>query len=154
MDAYLWIDSKTGDAMVTRRDGTVEKIELPDEMYEDLLHARMRSMKTLDKWGDELLAKMNTPEQKQIMRDIWAAGWIVPPQNATPVDPVDPDDELGELDMEWDDEEVTQPMGLTPDQIWELQDQWKKDGLCPQCGHKGEWRGMACVCPKHGKFMG
>lgn len=150
MDAYLWIDSKTGDAMVTRRDGTVEKIDLPDEMYEDLLHAKVRNAtKQLGKWGDELLAKMNTPEQKQIMRDIWKAGWILPPTSATPVDP---DDELGEL--EWDDDEVTQPLGLSPEEIWTMQDQWKKDGLCPQCGHKGEWRGMACVCPKHGKFMG
>lgn len=125
MDAYLWIDSKTGDAMVTERDGSVRKIDLPDEMYEDLLHAKMRNATKV--------------------------GWILPPAAATPVDP---DDELSELDMEWDEDEVTQPMGLTPDQIWELQDQWKKDGLCPQCGHKGEWRGMACVCPKHGKFMG
>lgn len=32
--------------------------------------------------------------------------------------------------------------------------QWKKDGLCPECGSKGEWINMAAVCKDHGKFMG
>ncbi len=30
----------------------------------------------------------------------------------------------------------------------------KKDGTCPDCGHRGEWTNMALVCPQHGKFMG
>lgn len=31
---------------------------------------------------------------------------------------------------------------------------WKEQGLCPSCGHKGEWRSLALVCPTHGKFAG
>jgi hypothetical protein len=31
---------------------------------------------------------------------------------------------------------------------------WKQQGLCPQCGDKGQWISMACVCPMHGRFLG
>ncbi len=32
--------------------------------------------------------------------------------------------------------------------------EWKAQGLCPSCGHKGDWIAMAAVCPTHGKFLG
>lgn len=35
-----------------------------------------------------------------------------------------------------------------------LKEQRKKDGLCPECGSRGEWRNVALVCPEHGRFMG
>lgn len=31
---------------------------------------------------------------------------------------------------------------------------WKEQGLCPECGHKGEWIALALICPNHGKFAG
>lgn len=36
----------------------------------------------------------------------------------------------------------------------DLRAQRKKDGVCPECAHKGEWRMMALICPLHGKFAG
>lgn len=36
----------------------------------------------------------------------------------------------------------------------EIVAQRKKDGVCPECGDRGEWISMALVCPVHGKFMG
>lgn len=36
----------------------------------------------------------------------------------------------------------------------DLKAKWKKEGLCPECGHRGEWINFALVCPKHGKFAG
>lgn len=128
MDAYVWIDSKTGDAMVTERDGSVRKIDLPDEMYEDLLYSKMRRLHDLS---------------------LQRVGWILPPASATPLDPVDPDDELDELDMEWDDDEVTQPMAPSFDQM----QHWKDQGLCPRCGDKKRERAVG-ICSDHGKFMG
>lgn len=33
--------------------------------------------------------------------------------------------------------------------------EYKKQGLCPKCGDKGEWRMMALVCRQgHGRFAG
>lgn len=31
---------------------------------------------------------------------------------------------------------------------------YKAQGLCLECGHKGEWRALALICPVHGKFAG
>lgn len=31
---------------------------------------------------------------------------------------------------------------------------FKDKGLCPECGHSGEWRMLSLWCPKHGKFAG
>lgn len=39
-------------------------------------------------------------------------------------------------------------------EVMNMSAQWKKDGLCPKCGSKGEWISMAAVCKDHGKFMG
>lgn len=30
---------------------------------------------------------------------------------------------------------------------------WNKRGCCPKCGHKGEWRALALVCPYHGIYV-
>lgn len=34
------------------------------------------------------------------------------------------------------------------------QTDFKSQGLCPSCGHSGEWINMALVCPEHGRFAG
>ena len=30
----------------------------------------------------------------------------------------------------------------------------KREGVCPECAHRGEWIAMALICPQHGKFAG
>lgn len=36
-----------------------------------------------------------------------------------------------------------------------LKEQWKKAGLCPECGDVGEWKAMALFCKNgHGHFAG
>jgi len=30
---------------------------------------------------------------------------------------------------------------------------WSKRGCCPKCGHRGEWRALALVCPYHGIYV-
>lgn len=30
---------------------------------------------------------------------------------------------------------------------------FKKEGLCPRCGDRGEWKVMALVCPYHGIYI-
>lgn len=52
----------------------------------------------------------------------------------------------------FDDEEKTDPIIKPPTQ--DLKAQRKKEGLCPECGKKGDWVNMACICPDHGRFMG
>lgn len=149
MDAYIWLNDEY-DACITRRDGTVEVIDLPDEMYEDLLHMKMRRVS--EKTREDLL-KRAFPKPEPVDLDALTkefdrlVGWIPPPLSATPVDP--DDDELDELDMEWDEDEVTQPMGPSFEQ---MQD-WKAKGLCPKCGDVTRESAVG-ICRDHGKFMG
>lgn len=35
-----------------------------------------------------------------------------------------------------------------------LKEKRKIDGVCPECGHKGDWVNLALVCPEHGRFAG
>ena len=42
----------------------------------------------------------------------------------------------------------------SPEEAVDLRAQRKRDGVCPECGHRGEWRMLALFCPEHGRFAG
>lgn len=49
---------------------------------------------------------------------------------------------------------VTVPMsGLGPLFGQNMIAKFKKDGLCPRCGDKGQWVAMALKCPWHGTYI-
>lgn len=35
----------------------------------------------------------------------------------------------------------------------EMREMFVEEGLCPRCGHEGEWRALALICPWHGMFV-
>ena len=50
--------------------------------------------------------------------------------------------------------EVDIIMGANPSDIINIKAQRKKDGVCIECGDKGQIKAMACFCPIHGKIWG
>ena len=40
------------------------------------------------------------------------------------------------------------------DPVGVLRAQRKRDGVCPDCGDRGQWRMLALFCPEHGRFAG
>jgi hypothetical protein len=99
--------------------------DVPDDVFEDMLRASLR----------------------ECFEYTTTAMWFPPPGSITPVFPPDPG--------AFDEEEKTDPgPGVEKQKTAEHQRRWKEKGLCPQCGHSGEWRALALFCPQHGKFAG
>lgn len=120
--------------------------DLPDEMFEDFLHRLSRNWPVIKSMPmfPSILAEDLVDVQ------VMASSYEIP---------------LLDIDLDWDPDEVTQPMfELDTDEGFfseaerlnkEISEKWKKDGLCLVCGDRGEFISGACFCRNgHGKIFG
>jgi hypothetical protein len=133
--------------------------DLPDEMFEDMLHQSVRNQSKTDEilksfykeanreffFSEKLARQIYDLEGLESLRrkapitvdcDKLVAMWFPP----VPIDP-----------GEFDDDDPTDPIIKPLSE--QLRLQRKKDGVCPECGDVKNESAVG-ICSLHGKFMG
>lgn len=167
MDDRYYLDIDTGELMMKSGgigDTLLGHGDLPDEMFEDMLHSFVKLKDVLEQvqknidhvpadqrygytakgYGCWDAKRCQTPHPHYA--DRCTVRFTFPELHAifsgTP------------LDLDWDpDEEVTKPMGQTADQLAEVRAQRKAAGVCPECGDTKR-ESTVGICRDHGKFLG